>query len=463
MALSNAIASSKSVGFAAALETVEGELAYPVAADRIAVNSSVTISQVRGTTDSEEKTESLDILYQFMDAKSPASWAAEFYTRTAGTANTESTVGIPQGDALLHALFGRVLSASGMTLTSAIDDVQTTIQYQNLEGEIPNEGYIKVEDELIYYGQVTRTSDSAGTFSQCTRGAGETVAASHVIDTAVGMWSRTYALSTETPSVSIWSKTNFLHQYLMGATPNTATFEVANSGGAKVSMGGEGSLMDLMGPHTVKTAVIAGATTYTANEAGQVAAGFLVQNKTKADDNNGAGYTIIDVDETTGAVTLSSGVIKDWAVDDLIEPFLVDFTPINVPLEGRHTSLRIGGVPMKVKNTSVTINVPKDYIGDIIEQDYPDERVNGTRSITMNITLYLRRSMVALFRQATEGKEEEFEITFGQGIGNQFVLTCPRGKYSAPTLSEDGNTVVMQLSVTMLGTKGEDSITARCE
>jgi hypothetical protein len=90
---------------------------------------------------------------------------------------------------------------SATTITQTISSTDTTIQLANVTG-LAASGFIKIENELISYSNLTQPDPSltAGYISYCGRGQQDTIAVAHTSGTAVYV--------TRPPSINIWPVPN---------------------------------------------------------------------------------------------------------------------------------------------------------------------------------------------------------------------------------------------------------------
>jgi hypothetical protein len=465
---SNNFASSRIVAVGAAPETTAGTAVFPTSAQMIKVVGFPESNQERPLENSDERVNSRDILAQFQGQRNAASYSVSMYQRPPQTASTESVVGIPQGDVFLTSFFGKVLTASGIQLNGALDDTTTTVVFDSLVGEIPRRGVIKIEDEFIYYSGVTYTDATkvAGSLTGCTRGFYDSTAAAHVDDTAISIWSRTYAQKVNRDSITLWNRKDFFYQMITGCTINSMSVSITNSGGQQIDMSGEGFLQSSVGEHTTNAIAANGATTYTTDNATRINEGMYIQNTTLSDNNGGSGYLVTDVDETGGTITIIPGIVAatGWASGDTITGFLPTPTDIGEPIENRNNVVRIDDVTFPIISTTLTMSEPTTYPTDEVNgEDNPTGYYEGQREYNMDLSFYFKPSSVDLYQDAFNSVERSIEIVAGSGIGNTIVYDLPRVKFSAPTVSENGDTVNMSISTTVLGTEGEDSMQLRIE
>lgn len=94
---------------------------------------------------------------------------------------------------------GEANATTANVATQAVQATDTTIYLDNVTG-LAAAGFIKLDNELISYSNLTQTGNTAGYLSYCGRGQQNTIAASHAIGTDVYV--------SRPPSINIWPVPN---------------------------------------------------------------------------------------------------------------------------------------------------------------------------------------------------------------------------------------------------------------
>jgi hypothetical protein len=442
----------------AALESARGTLTWPVAADFVRPAGDAVMNQSLEFSDSEEKRDTLDILDQFANTLPPVDWTLPTYVRAAG-------LGVaPQGDALFTALQGVKNGAATAEVEGAtVDESAVTIPYDpaTLTGFWPEAGVFRIGTEDIAYAAIDAEADA---FTGCTRGYGGTTPAAHADAAAITLKSIVYRQGTESPSFSLWVQTDHMLQYATGCTVSQGTLGIDNEGAVTLNYQGQGMRMGWAGTCVLAAAANAAQAVVAVPAAGLYSVGARVWNKTKADDNAGAGYAVIAVNDTAKTITLGTNLpVGGWAIADVIAGFLPAGDAVGKVIESRHTAITIDGVPGKFKSTDLTFNVPKQYVTDEVGTLAPEDYLEQARSIESDMKVYFRQDDVAYFKKGADGLEVPIVMTFGQTAGRKMVVSLPRCKLKVPTISFSAPAVELSMPFKALGALGEDSATIRFE
>lgn len=436
----------------AVLESTSGTLEYPGAANFIRPAGLALINQVPEFSNSEELRNTLDILDQFQNATPPGEWSCPLYIRPHATLG-----GAPQGDPFFQSLQGSLNPATSASLNAGIDDAVTSLAIDGISGgEFPSRGVITIGTEKIYYG-ASDISASSGTLTNCTRGYDSSVAAAHSDNADVTLSSRYYKQAIESPSFSLWIKTDHFLQGLSGATVNNAVLGVNNEGAVTIEFSGEGMKMVFAGEDAVAVAAATGATLITVADADRFSVDAKIYNSTKSDDNAGAGYTISRVDTTNNQIAVSA-LTEDWEVDDVIEGWLPSGTLTGTPIESRHTGVQIDGITGKFRSNDFTFSVPKLYLTDEVGTTEPEEYVEDQREVSSDLNVYFRKEDAKYFTLGFQGNESAIALNFGAITGRHMDVFMKRTKIQTPEIAGDGPTLALSMGLTALGTAGEDSV-----
>lgn len=436
----------------AVIESVSGTLEYPGVTDFIRPAGLALINQVPEFSNSEELRNTLDILDQFQNVNPPGEWSCPMLIRPNATLG-----GKPQGDPFFQSLQGSVNAATSASLNGGISISAATLSIDGISGgEFPTRGVVTIGTESIYYGD-SNISASSGTLTSLSRGFNSTSATLHADNADVALASRYYKQAIESPSFSLWVKTDHFLQGLSGASVNNAVLGVNNEGAVMVNFSGQGMRMVFAGEDAVQAGAATSATLITVEDASRYSAQAKIYNRTKNDDNGAAGYTITRVDTANNQIAIS-GITETWDQNDVIEGWLPDGTLIGTPIESRHTGVQIDGVAGKFRSNDFTFSVPKLYLIDEVGTTEPEEFVEDQREITSELNIYFRKQDAKYFTLGFLGNESSIGLTFGQSGHRQMDVYMPRAKIKTPEISGDGPTLALSMGLTALGTSGEDSV-----
>jgi hypothetical protein len=437
-----------------ALEATTGTLEWPSATqDYIRPAGNATINQTPAFVDSEELSSTLDLLDQFQNALPAGAWEIPMYLRPSGTIG-----GRPQGYDLLKSLQGDVNAATTGLLKGAITIAATTIVVDTVAGgALPHSGVITVGTEKLRYTGYTAAGTSQATLTGITRGWGSTTATNHADDAAFTLNSLVFKQAVTQPSLTIWVETDHFVQALSGATVNRAVFGVSNEGAVKLTCSGQGMQMYWAGTSALAAGASAAATQLTVANAKLFKAGMRIYNKTKNLTNTNAGWKINAVDTGSNLLRIDAATGVTWATGDLVAGFLPTGTTIGDPIEGRDTTVYLGGVTAKLKTMDLTLDLPKKYIEDEIGVEAPEDYIEDRRTISSALSLYFRRSDAKYFKDGYDGSEQPILITFGVDDGYIMDIYMPRCILEVPAINFAPPAVELNIPFRALGTAGEDS------
>lgn len=450
--MSTDIALSRKTKVFAVIETVPGTIAFPTAADFIMPAGDALINQTPAFTDSKEMADSLDLIDQFPNAMPAGEWSLPMYLRLQGFGNA------PQGEAFFKSMQGSKQAACTATINNAagITAGATTIDYDGVTSglELPPAGVVQIGTELIRYA-----SKSATQLLGCTRGYNNTTAATAADNATITLKSQVYKQTPSAPSFTLWMQTDWFIQALVGSTVSNCSVDLKNEDAVTLALKGQGMQMLYAGVSKLTSATSAGGTDIIVADASLFSVGVRVQNKTKAATNGTSGFTVTAINEATNTIKISPAVpTGGWAIDDEIMGYLPPATPIGEPVVSRDTAVKIAGVSGKIRSTSLSIDVPKNYLTDEIGTEFPEEYVEGQRKITFDLGTYFKKSDVVRFPEGYNALEETVELIMGATPGYKASFFMPRVQATMPTLSRDGATLALKIPGTALGTNGEDSL-----
>jgi len=440
----------------AILEDTKGTLKFPAAANIIAPAGNAVMNQSPTFVDSLELSDSLDVIDRFQNALPAGTWSVPTYVRPSGTIGS-----VPQGDALWQSMQGGKSGTVTAALNAGIDSNDDSFVYKSLAGGIlPEIGVVTIGTEKILYTSIVRTTATTGTCSGCVRGYNGTTAASHLADAAITANHIFYRQDTESPSFSLWIQTDFMVQGMSGCSVNQVTAGITNTGALSFEFSGQGMKMCWAGYDTVYVEAASGQKTIVVSHSERFSVGSRIWNKTKEDDNSGAGYEIDSVNYSTDTITVTSNLQETWEAADEIEGFLLDpdtDAEIGDPIESRLASISFDGVAAKFKTSDLTFNVPKEYLVDEVGTTQPEQYVENTREITSNLKLYLNHENVGYFGLGFEGNESKIKMVFGDEAGSIMAIILPRVSLEVPAIAATAPTIELTVPIKALGTAGEDS------
>jgi hypothetical protein len=436
-------------------ETTIGTRVFPVDGDLILPAGNAVMNQNPEFTDSEELRDTLDIVDQFPNARPAGTWSIPMYFRPDATLGNQ-----PQGGPLFESLQGDI-GASTFTIETSVASDATSIAFTTLAGDrLPNKGVVTIESEDIYYSAVTMSSSTAGTLTVGTGGRGynSTTAAAH--DGSVtpiagnALKSVFYIQKTTSPSFSLWIKTDHLVQGMSGCTASECSIELNNEGAVMFNFSGEG--MEMVWAGTSAAASTSATTTVVVDDAKLYSAGAYIQNVTTSDTNTGAGYLISSINYGTNTLTVNASM--SVSENDVIAGFLPTGTAKETPIESKDTSIYFDGVEAKFRTSTYTVSAPKNYLTDEVGTQYPEEYVEDVRSVSADFNLYCKPATVKYIYDGYEANEFALNITLGDTEGSILEIYNPRCRTSAPEIGNDGPTMTLSMTMTALGTTGEDSL-----
>lgn len=429
------------------LEDVSGVLQRPVASGFILPSGSGSMTQTPGYTNSEELSKSLNVLEQFQDAVEAGEVSLSMLLRLS------PGFGAPQGDALFTALMGSVQGGNSVTLSAAdaATASATSFTADGLEGGVlPPRGVLTIGSEKILYNGLTESSGTY-TFSSCQRGYAGTTAAAIADNAPVTLSSRIWQQEVCRPTVSVWMEFDHFVSFMSGCVVTQATFPMSNTGGQAVNFSLQGRKMGWCGTSAVAS-VSGKVVTLEAGGADAYTVGAIVYNKTRADDNSGAGYTVTAVDATANTITLSA-TPSSWAADNVLAPWLPEASAIGFPLESRDARVYVSGIVGRRREGELQISTPTTFTAEIGDE-YPGENADGKREITLTGGLYFRREDAREFGRGYRGYELPVRLTMGDEMGKIFSASLPRMRFNTPTLSTDGEFLTLEQDGYAMGQPG---------
>jgi len=441
------------------IESTTGTLQRPTAAGYVLPAGRAAMNQTPGYTNSDELTGTLDVIDQFKNAL------------TNGEGTIPMVVRIPsdgskmQGAALFAAAMGSVQEPDVATAVIAtggdIDASATTINISGITGGVfSRRGEVLIGTERIAYHGVTLTSGVITALTDCVRGYHGTTAASHAAADTVTLKSRLYIQNNCRPTISVWIKDDHTVRFCSGGVVTKIEVPQSKEGGQHCDFTYQFRQMGWCGRSFLSVEPTTGVLTVIADDdasaAGAYTVGGIIKNTTKDDDNSGAGFTITAVDTDAGTITVSP-TPSGWAVDDQIDPWLPDASPIGDPLESASTRVFIGGVAGKLLEGTIMLETSTSFASEIGDE-YPGENADNTRALSMDNSLYFRAKDAREFQRGYEGYELPINVVLGNTAGGTLTLVMPRVKFTMPSVDVSDPFVTLKRTGTILGTSGNDSL-----
>jgi hypothetical protein len=447
----------------ARIESVVGTMVFPVGTtDFIRPVGNAGINQTPAFADSEELSNTLDVLDQFQNATPAGKWNLAMYLRPTGVLGAAELI---QGSVLLKVLQGLANEATTAVVKDAVASATiSTITIQTIAGGVmPVNGAINIAEagaggkvEKIHYTGITRVSRTAtaATLTGCVRGYYSSTAATHSAANVITLVSPFYRQATDSPTFSLWIETDHFVQGLSGCSIENATFDISNDGAVKVTMDGQGMQMVYAGTATLTHACAATTQIIQVSDASRFSAGAYIYNSSA-----GTPVRLIStVDQTLNQITLSTTVqAATWASGSIVRGYLPPGTEIGDPIESKDTVAKIDSVLAKIKTGSIAFKTPKKYIEDEVGTEYPEDFLEDKRSISSSLGLYFRKSAAEYFTKGFDGDESAVLITFGDTAGSIVDIYLPKCKLTVPTVNFASPAVELTIPISALGTVGEDS------
>lgn len=448
----------------AVIEDVSGELQMPTLDGYINPAGRATMTQTPTYTESEELSPSLNPIDQFQDAVPAGSGSIALY----GRVNKDFSK--PEGDALFVALMGDYNDPAKMTasVAEAASNTATTIKItdiQNdnvitdnvLDGKFPPRGVIKIGNEKILYRDSEMGAGGVMTLKNCKRGYDNTTPAAIAADAEVQMLSRIYSQNVCRPTLSIWIlNDDKLCTFMSGCSITQDQVRLQRESGQMFTFDFQGRKMGWAGVSSLETAPTGATITLSEDGADAYTPGALLWNKTKKDDNNGAGYRVMEVNDVTDTIVVSPAP-TGWAAGDMLHPWLPKGVRIGTAIESRFAAVEIEGKSGKMAEGGLTISTPVTNLEEIGDE-YVGEGVSTTRSITLERNIYFRTKDAREFGKGYRGYELPVTVFAGKYPCMTLAHYMPRVKFNTPEITESDTVVQMQQNGTALGCTGEDAL-----
>lgn len=452
------VASSKVQRVFAVIEDVSGTLQRPTAANYIMPAGRATMNQVPDYANSEALTGSLDVIAQFKNKVKPGEGTIPMYVQLPSDGTKA------QGADVFECMMGDEQPPNTVSAVIAtgedVDSSQDTVSVSGVVGGMfPRRGRVLIGSEQILYRSVVETGGVVTSLADCVRGFAGTAAAPHAAGATVTLVSRAYAQDNCRATFSVWIQDDHTVRFASGCVVTSTSIPKSQEGGQRCDFGFQFRQAGWCGRSFLKavpsTGVLSVATAKNSNGAGAYTVGGIIKNATKNDDNSGAGYTVIAVDNNNGTITVSP-VPSGWSKDDQIAPWLPDAAPIGEALNASDTRVFIGGVAGKLLEGSITLNTPTAFTDDFDE--FPGENADNTRELSMDNSLYFRSEDAEEFKRGYEGYELPVNVVMGGKAGRTLTLIMPRVKFTMPTVDASDPFVTLKRTGAILGTKGNDSL-----
>lgn len=438
------------------IENISGELQKPTLQGFIAPAGQASLTQTPGYTDSEELTESLNIIDQFQNAVEPGTVSLPMYLRVPSDGSKM------QGHALVLAAMGSVQERNTVTaeLKSDVEVADTEITVSNVTGGIlPMRGIVSMGTEkILYLGTTKQVTDTI--LTGCVRAYGGTVAEKHLADDAVTLTSRVYMQAICRPTASIWLQID--HTVIFGSGGVVTQLEVpmSNTGGQKITASLQFRRMGWAGRSFVDGSPSGGIVTVSTSDGKNAAHGYTVgayiKNTTQADSNSNAGYRVNEVDTAKGTISISPAPIG-WIDGDQIDAWLPDAPPMGIAIESRSARVFIDNVSGKLTEGSITLATPTSFTSEIGDE-YPGENADTKRSLTIGTNMYMRAKDVIEIGKGYQGYEVPMAVVLGGKAESSLVLAMPRVKLNTPTIGDNADFVTLERTGAIMGVSGEDAL-----
>ncbi|MDH5559412.1 MAG: hypothetical protein OEY59_00995 [Deltaproteobacteria bacterium] len=449
-------------------ESTPGNLIFPAQTDCVIGAGHIDCSQQASYTDSPEIRPSLNLKDQVKDKNRPGSWKLPILARPAGVdLSVNFEVKDPMGAALFECLQGKRANWSA-SLTGAVGTGDLTISFKGLTGDRPPlKGVFKLDNgvdvpELIFYEGITYTALDEGSFTGLTRGYGQSVAVSGVLNDSLAVASPTFIQNLDRPSFSLWYEQDQIVYFASGATVSEMGVRLENKGypgfelsGGFISMGraGKAQMLSYTGG-TASPAVL----NLASGEAKYFSVGARIYNIDDGDSNLGSGYEVTAVDLTNDSITLASCTIS-WGTNKKIGGYLPEDTAVGSPVRSEDSQMKIDELAKKPTNFEMNIKAQIQYVEAEISPDPISDYAAGRREIGGSLTQMFKNSELALFADAEQDdNKKSILIRLGDGTGGQScLLWMPRCSLQLPKLSVSEPMVNIQMEFSALDQELEDS------
>lgn len=438
------------------IENISGELQKPTPQGFIAPAGKASLTQTPGYADSEELTESLNIIDQFQNAVEPGTVSLPMYLRLPKDGTKM------QGHALVLAGMGSVQDRNTATaeLKSDAEIADTELTVIKVSGGIlPMRGIISVGTEKIMYLGVTKQAADTK-LTGCVRGYAGTAAVKHITGAITTLSSRVYMQAICRPTTSIWLQVDHTVVFGSGGVVTQLEVPMSNTGGQKITASLQFRRMGWAGRSFVDGPPSGGMVMVSTGDGKNAAQGYTVgayiKNTTQADSNNDAGYRIAAVDAIAGTITVTPAPVG-WADGDQIDAWLPEAPPIGIAIESRDARVFIDNASGKLTEGSITLGTPTAFTSEIGDE-YPGENADTKRSLTIGTNMYMRAKDVVEIGKGYQGYEVPMAVVLGGKSGASLALAMPRVKLNTPTIGENADFVTLERTGAIMGTSGEDAL-----
>jgi len=276
-----------------------------------------------------------------------------------------------------------------------------------------------------------------------------------ILESALGTVSgKTFSPGDELPSCSLFILEDDRLFFANGCAIDSLSMSLQNQGAVKYDISGKLLKMQWCGKDELAQSATARATTITVNNGSL----FCPTAKIKIgnNDNNGNGYTIIQVDGNN--LTIDPGLSADVSAGDIVEPFLPEHIEIGKPVSARTGIVKFDSQEIVITGLDFTVNNNVRYLVDeISSDDYPKDWYEGERRITGKVSMFFRRENLKFFQKGLDDVLVSIEMSAGTTNGYKIQVTMPKVKLSVPTISGDFERI-LEMDFTALETSGNDEI-----
>lgn len=436
-------------------ETTKGTAVYPTAAaQKIITAGHADINQQPTFTDSEEVSNTLDLLDRFQDQVTNGTWKVPMYIRPSGTAGTA-----PMGAILYESLMGL---ATNTPVTSEAYSQATTKPSFTLWAK---------KGHTVFWG--AGAVAESGSFNNTNKGAAMADMSGGFM--AMGWAGTDAANGATTAGDGAGYLVDLVAGYAIGDTAihvDTGTGAILE--GDCVTFAGDATVyfietgfagdddgdIVLRAPGLTQTLAddvamtIAGNSKITVDDGKKFSANGRVQ--IAADTNTNAGYEIISV---SGNKLFMSEAVT-CADDAVVKGFLPVYTAVGAPVENKNLSITFDGTAKTLKSLKIDINSPVEWQNnEITSSGYVEDYVENRRSIKVTADLLLRESDVDFFYDAYNNTQVAIVAAVNDGAGKICTISLPYTELEVPSVTATTPTVSLSITGTCLGSSGEDSAT----
>ncbi len=315
---------------------------------------------------------------------------------------------------------------------------------------------LRIDDEDIRYEEIAYAGDGTATLKNCSRGYGGTSPATHAKAVSVQVLSPCYSQNTCRSTATIYIlHDDKLLQFMTGCGISEYTVRLQQTQGQLLTFSFQGRRMGWAGVSEVAAAPVSAEVQLKNGGTDAYTVGAYVRNKTRNDDNNGAGYRVLAVNGRTGIIRLSAAP-SGWQEGDQLHPWMPAARPVGTVLESRHANVVVNGVTGKMNDGTLTYQSPLTNLNEIGDE-FPGEGIDGKRTISLSRSINFRAKDGAEFGRGYRGYELPVAVLAGKQPGLTLSHVMPRVRFNTPELGESDNALTLTQDGGALGVAGEDA------